>query len=53
VDMPGSQTGQALRRIASRLLGEDVPIPDLVAKRDWFSGVLSKVTFSRSRSAKG
>jgi septum site-determining protein MinD len=53
IDMPGSPTGQALRRIASRLLGEEVPIPDLVAKQDWFSSVLSKLNFSRSKAAKG
>jgi septum site-determining protein MinD len=53
IDMPGSPTGQALRRIASRLLGEDVPIPDLAVKNDWFSGMLSKLRFSRSKAAKG
>lgn len=53
IDMAGSPTGQALRRIASRLLGEDVPIPDLMERKDWFSGVLSKLKFSRSRAAKG
>jgi len=53
IDMTGSPTGQALRRIASRLLGEDVPIPDLTERKDWFSGVLSKLNFSRSRAAKG
>lgn len=53
IDMAGSPTGQALRRIASRLLGEDVPIPDLSERNDWFAGVLSKLNFSRSGAAKG
>lgn len=53
IDMAGSPTGQALRRIASRLLGEDVAIPDMTARKDWFSTVLSKLTFSRSGAAKG
>ncbi len=52
VDMPGSATGQALRRIAARLLGENVPIPDLTQRKDWFSNVLSKLNFSRA-DAKG
>jgi septum site-determining protein MinD len=52
IDMPGSVTGQALRRIAARLLGEDVPIPDLTERKAWFANVLSKLNFSRS-NAKG
>jgi septum site-determining protein MinD len=52
IDMPGSVTGQALRRIAARLLGEDVPIPDLTERNNWFANVLSKLNFSRS-NAKG
>jgi len=52
IDMPGSVTGQALRRIAARLLGEDVPIPDLTERNNWFASVLSKLNFSRS-NAKG
>jgi septum site-determining protein MinD len=53
VDMPGSPTGQALRRIAGRLLGEEIPIVDLTEKKDWFSGMLSKLRFSQSKAAKG
>jgi septum site-determining protein MinD len=48
IDMPGSPTGQALRRIASRLLGENIPIPDLTASGNWLVGVLSHLTLPRS-----
>ena len=53
VDISGSPTGAALRRIASRLLGENVPIPDMTHKSDWFSRVVSGLRFSRSSAAKG
>jgi len=53
VDISGSPTGAALRRIASRLLGEQVPIPDMTEQQAWFSRVLSGLRFTRSSAAKG
>lgn len=53
VDITGSPTGQALRRIAARLLGEAVPIPDMTEKAPWFARVVSTLKFSRSSAAKG
>lgn len=53
VDISGSPTGAALRRIASRLLGEHVPIPDMTEQQAWFSRVLSGLRFTRSSAAKG
>jgi len=53
VDISGSPTGAALRRIASRLLGEAVPIPDMTEQQAWFSRVLSGLRFTRSSAAKG
>ena len=53
VDISGSPTGAALRRIASRLLGEAVPIPDMTEQQAWFSRVLSRLRFTRSSAAKG
>jgi len=48
VDIAGSQTGAAFRRIAARVLGEDVPIPTLQDRSAWFSRVLSSLRFTRS-----
>jgi septum site-determining protein MinD len=53
VDISGSPTGAALRRIASRLLGEQVPIPDMTEQQAWFSRVLSGLRFTRPPAAKG
>jgi septum site-determining protein MinD len=53
VDISGSPTGAAIRRIASRLLGEQVPIPDMTEQQAWFSRVLSKLSGTRSSAAKG
>jgi len=48
VDIAGSQTGAAFRRIAARVLGETVPIPTLQDRSAWFSRVLSSLRFTRS-----
>src|SRR6202011_768657 len=53
VDISGSPTGAAIRRIAARLLGEAVPIPDMTEQQAWFSRVLSGLRFTRSSAAKG
>ncbi len=53
IDISTSPTGAAIRRIASRLLGEQVPIPDFPAQQAWFARVLSGVRFPRPPSAKG
>jgi septum site-determining protein MinD len=53
VDISGSPTGAALRRIASRLLGEHVPIPDMTDQQAWFSRVLSGLRPTRSSAGKG
>lgn len=53
VDISGSPTGQALRRIAARILGESVPIPDMTEQAAWFARVLSTLRFTRSPAAKG
>ena len=48
VDIAGSQTGAAFRRIAARVLGEDLPIPTLQDRSAWFARVLSSLRFTRS-----
>jgi len=48
VDIAGSHTGAAFRRIAARMLGENVPIPTLQDRTAWFSRVLSSLRFTRS-----
>jgi septum site-determining protein MinD len=53
IDISGSPTGQALRRIAARVLGESVPIPDMTEQAAWFSRLLARLNFSRSSAAKG
>ncbi|MBV8460848.1 MAG: septum site-determining protein MinD [Candidatus Eremiobacteraeota bacterium] len=52
IDISGSPTGAAIRRIAARLLGEDVPIPDLTAHEPWFARMIGSLRPSRP-SAKG
>jgi len=52
IDISGSATGAAIRRIASRLLGEDVPIPDFTAQQPWLARVIWGLRPSRP-SAKG
>ena len=52
IDISGSATGAAIRRIAARVLGEDVPIPDFTAHQPWFTRVISTLRPSRSQ-AKG
>ncbi|MDQ6766433.1 MAG: septum site-determining protein MinD [Candidatus Eremiobacteraeota bacterium] len=53
IDISGSPTGAAIRRIAARLLGEDIPIPDMTQQQAWFSRVVSNLRRSRSSAAKG
>jgi septum site-determining protein MinD len=53
VDISGSPTGAAIRRIASRMLGEQVPVPDMTEQQAWFVRVLSRVRFTLSSAAKG
>jgi len=52
IDISGSPTGTAIRRIASRLLGEDVPIPDFTAHEPWYARMIANLRPSRP-SAKG
>jgi len=48
VDIAGSPTGAAFRRIAARLLGEDVPIPELQDRSPWLQRMLSSLRRSRA-----
>ncbi|HEV2037191.1 MAG TPA: septum site-determining protein MinD, partial [Candidatus Eremiobacteraceae bacterium] len=53
IDISGSPTGAAIRRIAARLLGEDIPIPDMTQQQAWFPRMVSTLRRSRSSAAKG
>ena len=49
IDIPGSQTGAAFRRIVGRMLGESIPIPPLVDRSGSFlSRILSSFGGARS-----
>ncbi len=48
VDIAGSQTGAAFRRIAGRLLGEDIPIPVLQDRSPWLQRMISSMRRPRS-----
>lgn len=48
IDIEGSETGAAFRRIARRLLGEDVPIPDFSQRTGFLSRVMSTLGIARS-----
>jgi septum site-determining protein MinD len=47
IDIPGSETGAAFRRIASRMLGESIPIPTLQEKTGLFGRVMSSFGIGR------
>jgi len=47
IDIPGSQTGAAFRRIVSRLLGDDVPIPDFQEQMGAFRRMMSTLGIGR------
>jgi septum site-determining protein MinD len=53
IDVPGSPTGQALRDVAARLLGEDVPMRDPSKKTTWLTALKASLTFSRPSGPKG
>jgi septum site-determining protein MinD len=48
IDIEGSETGAAFRRIARRMLGEDVPIPSFEDKRNFVARVMSTLGLGRS-----
>jgi septum site-determining protein MinD len=48
IDIEGSETGAAFRRIARRMLGEDVPIPSFEDKRNFVAKVMSTLGLGRS-----
>jgi septum site-determining protein MinD len=48
IDIEGSQTGAAFKRIARRLLGETVPIPDFAPTTGLLTRVLSTLGIARS-----
>jgi len=47
IDIPGSETGAAFRRIVSRLIGEHVPIPDFQEKTGAFARMISSLGLGR------
>ena len=47
IDIEGSQTGAAFRRIARRLSGEDIPIPELQERAGFFSRIASTLGIAR------
>lgn len=47
IDIPGSETGAAFRRIVSRMLGEAVPIPTFQEKTGFFGRVMSSLGVGR------
>ncbi|MBV8222751.1 MAG: septum site-determining protein MinD [Candidatus Eremiobacteraeota bacterium] len=51
IDIEGSETGAAFKRIARRLLGESVPIPPLQERTGFFDRV--KATLGLSRASQG
>ena len=48
IDIEGSETGAAFRRIARRLLGEDVPIPSFEDKRTFVARFMSTLGLGRA-----
>ena len=48
IDIEGSETGMAFRRIARRLLGEQVPIPAFSDRAGFFSRVAASLGIARS-----
>jgi septum site-determining protein MinD len=48
IDIEGSETGAAFRRIARRMLGEDVPIPSFEDKRNFVTRIMSTLGLGRS-----
>jgi septum site-determining protein MinD len=48
IDIEGSETGAAFRRIARRMLGEEVPIPSFEDKRNFVTRVMSTLGLGRS-----
>ena len=48
IDIEGSETGAAFRRIARRLLGEDVPIPSFEDKRTFVARFMSTLGLGRT-----
>jgi septum site-determining protein MinD len=48
IDIEGSETGAAFRRIARRMLGEDVPIPSFEDKRNLVTRIMSTLGLGRS-----
>jgi septum site-determining protein MinD len=53
VDMAGSETGAAFRRIAARMLGEALPIPTLQDHSPWFARMLSALPFAKRSPTRG
>jgi septum site-determining protein MinD len=48
IDIEGSETGAAFRRIARRLLGEEIPIPAFEDKGNFFSRIMTTLGVGRS-----
>src|SRR4029077_4812628 len=48
IDIEGSETGAAFRRIARRMLGEEVPIPSFEDKRNFVTRIMSTLGLGRS-----
>jgi len=48
IDIDGSETGAAFRRIARRLLGESIEIPTFAEKPGLLSRVMTTLGFARS-----
>jgi len=48
IDIEGSETGAAFRRIARRLLGEDIPIPLFEDKSNFFTRFMTTLGVGRS-----
>jgi septum site-determining protein MinD len=48
IDIEGSETGAAFRRIARRLLGEDIPIPSFEDKSNFFTRFMTTLGVGRS-----
>jgi septum site-determining protein MinD len=48
IDIEGSETGAAFRRIARRLLGEEIPIPAFEDKGNFFSRFMTTLGVGRS-----
>ncbi|MBC5805155.1 MAG: septum site-determining protein MinD [Candidatus Eremiobacter antarcticus] len=53
VDIAGSETGAAFRRIAARMLGEALPIPALSDRSPWFARMFASLPFGKRSSTRG